>query len=396
MKKVLIEFFDEENLNNCISQLYSDYDEIYYLYYADQKKSYGIDLIFAALTKFNRDKMRRVPIYVETDGSDAGEIISEISKIVNDRDSFDFDVTGGPEAFAFALGRFVSERQPCNVRVHCFDFQRKEFFRIYPGYGEEIPGQKRALNVEDIVKLQGSAVSNSLLRGKNEFRPDISVNDFSDNILRVWDAVKDRTNAWNTFCTIKNESDPGTPDNVILKKFGPVPMRKCRGFLNALEDAGIIGIITINGEFVQYEIKIPKNQRLLLDKGGSAFEMFAYHTALSTGSYADCCVGVNVDWDGKVEAKSEEVNNEVDLILSNGYRAAFVSCKNTAVSNACLYEIDTVARYYGGKYAKPVIFSSVKAGKAVKNRAKESEIILIDNITAMSQDEFRKQIGSLL
>ena len=133
-----------------------------------------------------------------------------------------------------------------------------------------------------------------------------------------------------------------------------------------------------------------------MDKGGNIFEMYAYYIALSTGKYIDCCVGVNVDWDGIVEDKPEEVNNEVDLVLSDGRRPVFISCKNTEVKNECVYEIDTVARYYGGKYAKPVIFSSVKAKPAIINRAKESEIILIDNISDMTENEFRATIKELL
>ncbi|MCR5782218.1 MAG: hypothetical protein K6G90_05715 [Clostridia bacterium] len=396
MKKVLIEFFDEENLNNCISQLYFDYDEIHYLYYADQKKIFGIDLIFDALSEFNQRKMHLDPHYVRTGGNDADGIIAAISRIVNDQDSFDFDLTGGPESFVFTLGRFVSDRKPDNVRVHYFDFQRKKFFRIFPGYTEEITEQKRVLNVVDLVMLQGSAVSNSLLRGRNEFRPNLSEQNFSDNILRVWNSVKDHPREWNTFCTLKNENSPWAPSDEILKKFTSIRMGRCRYFLTALEKAGIIDIIVLNGELVRYRINLPENQRLLLDKGGSAFEMYAYHTALSSGVFADCSVGVNVDWDGCVQDRPEEVTNEVDLILSNGFQAAFISCKNTEIRNEHVYEIDTVAHYYGGKYAKPVIFSSVEATKAIRNRAKESEIILIDNIAAMTLDEFTERIRDLL
>ena len=60
-KHVLIEFFDEENLNNCVSQMHYDYDEVYFLRTESQKDIYDIDLIFGALESFNTKKTEAEP-----------------------------------------------------------------------------------------------------------------------------------------------------------------------------------------------------------------------------------------------------------------------------------------------------------------------------------------------
>ena len=117
MKRILIEFFDEENLNNCISQLFYNYDEIYYFYFPSQKKIYGIAPVFDALEKFNEKKLKVTPVFIRLRSEDPGEITSAIAKTVENADSVDFDITGGPESFSYAVGRYVSDNKPGNVRV---------------------------------------------------------------------------------------------------------------------------------------------------------------------------------------------------------------------------------------------------------------------------------------
>ena len=402
MKKILIEFFDEENINNCISQLYYNYDEIYYLYFPAQKQAYGIGPVFNALKEFNEKKLKLIPLFIKVKNGNTQEIISALDKICNTFDSFDFDITGGPEAFSYAVGKYVSENIPSNARVRYFDFVENKFIIVYPDFGSTDAELKRKLKVNELINLQASAVSNNLIRGGKKYRPDIFQNKYSENIVKIWNSVKRYPKEWNSFCGLRNENrqdlikNYADSNDIILKHFGADTFTKYSQILSNLEKYGIIKVKNLSDKYITYKINLPEGQLDLMDKGGNIFEMYAYYVALSCGRYADCCVGVNVDWDGIVEEKPEEVNNEVDLILSNGYRSAFISCKNTEVTNACIYEIDTVARYYGGKYAKPVILSSVKAKPAIKNRAKESEIILIDDIANLAEDEFKRKLCEIL
>ncbi|MBR0112402.1 MAG: hypothetical protein IJM02_01520 [Clostridia bacterium] len=402
MKKVLIEFFDEENLNNCISQMYFEYRKAYYLRFESQKKIDGIGPVFKKLDEFNRERFGAECKFKDLKSDDPEEIIRAIEEIVSKEEGgFDFDITGGPESFAYAVRGFVERNNPKNVCVHYYDFAKKKYFRTYPKFETRETPFKRKLTVPSLIMLQASSVSNDEIPGGRQYRPGLNKNDYKENIKTVWNCVKKKAGEWNSFCSLANinkDEKTGkflTPDCLIIKNFGSGQKAKIEPVLSSLEEAGVIEIKELTSRQIKYYITLPKEQWDLLDKGGNALELYTYYVASTCGKYNDCCVGVHLDWDGDVKNDNEEVTNEADVILSDGYLPVFISCKNTEVEKACIYEILFVARYYGGKYAKPVIFSSVKASKAIRNRTKESEIILIDDIANLTEDQFREKIINL-
>ena len=70
----------------------------------------------------------------------------------------------------------------------------------------------------------------------------------------------------------------------------------------------------------------------------------------------------------------------------------FVSCKNTRISKEYLYEISTISKQYGGKYAIAMILSTVKSLAPIVNRAKQMGIIMIDDIANYSLNELKQEI----
>ena len=142
-KRILIEFFDEENLNNCVSQMHYNYDKVYCLRSESQKSIYEIELTFNALKVFNTEKLNLEYRFVDVKNDSTAEITERISEIVNDEDSFDIDITGGPEPFSYAAGVFVREKKPGNVRVHRFDFDKRVFRVMYPDYKTSLSDCRR-------------------------------------------------------------------------------------------------------------------------------------------------------------------------------------------------------------------------------------------------------------
>lgn len=401
MKKTLIEFFDEENLKNCISQLFYKYNKAYYFCFPSQMKVYDIEPIRDALEKFNKQQGIENE-FIELESENPEDILSVIDEIITESDEVDFDITGGPEPFSFLVGKYVSEKRPENIRVHCFDFNRKTFLMTYPLVKDIMPEFRKKLKANELIKLQASLISNDQITGGKKYRPDLTKDNYINNIKTLWKCVKDKPVDWNNFCSLGNENKSGDKrTNASLKG----DIRKCfeaekaAGYIKLLrkiEKSGLITIKDIDNQGVTYRINLPDDQLRIFNKGGDILEMYSYYITVSTRRFFDCCVGVNLDWDGKIENKPEEINNEVDLILSNNYCPFFVSCKNTEVEKETLYEIATISRYYGGLYAKPVIFSSVKARDTIKDRAEKSEIVLIDNIAKMTEEEFRKEIRNKL
>jgi hypothetical protein len=54
------------------------------------------------------------------------------------------------------------------------------------------------------------------------------------------------------------------------------------------------------------------------------------------------------------------------------------------VEKEYLYEISTMARHFGGPYARAMVVSAVKNRRSIHNRAMEMGILLIDNVCAQN------------
>ncbi len=93
----------------------------------------------------------------------------------------------------------------------------------------------------------------------------------------------------------------------------------------------------------------------------------------------DCKIGVHIDWDGVVHRQTDEdIVNEVDVLALDGYIPVFISCKcgkvygNTGLY--ALYELETIARQFGGKYVRKILAVVQNPGKVNTMRAKEMGI----------------------
>ena len=84
------------------------------------------------------------------------------------------------------------------------------------------------------------------------------------------------------------------------------------------------------------------------------------HTFMEERKNADdCMVGVHLDWDGVIYNHSlKDTLNEIDVLSLKGVIPTFISCKNGSVNQMALYELQTVADKFGGKYAKKLIVAS--------------------------------------
>ena len=89
----------------------------------------------------------------------------------------------------------------------------------------------------------------------------------------------------------------------------------------------------------------------------------------------DCLVGAHLDWDGVLHSgRSEDVLNEIDVLVLRGLVPTFISCKSGSVDKDALYELRTVTERFGGKYAKMVLAAPKGVSRADRMRAEEMGI----------------------
>lgn len=85
-------------------------------------------------------------------------------------------------------------------------------------------------------------------------------------------------------------------------------------------------------------------------------------------------VGVHLDWDGVIESGGKDVLNEIDVMAMDGSQPVFVSCKMGNVNQMALYELETVADQFGGKYARKILAVGKPLSSGHQMRADEMGI----------------------
>jgi hypothetical protein len=142
---------------------------------------------------------------------------------------------------------------------------------------------------------------------------------------------------------------------------------------------GIMKNFKVDQGYVSFSYKNDSVRDVLLD-AGSLLEIMTYYSRKTTGKYSDCRIGVHIDWDGVITG--HDVKNEIDVMLLEGFCPVFISCKNGKVDQMALYELDTVAKRFGGKYAKKILMAGQEISEGYLLRAEEMDIecVLSKNI----------------
>jgi hypothetical protein len=93
---------------------------------------------------------------------------------------------------------------------------------------------------------------------------------------------------------------------------------------------------------------------------------------------SDCRVGVHIDWDGVFHREwGVDVLNEIDIMSIHNNLPTFISCKMGSVDQMALYELETVATRFGGKYARKVLMLAKEVAGGHLERAKEMGIEVV-------------------
>jgi hypothetical protein len=113
-------------------------------------------------------------------------------------------------------------------------------------------------------------------------------------------------------------------------------------------------------------------------------------------------MSVFIDWDGEFHSKDTgiaDTRNEIDVIATKGMHSLFISCKNGFIENDEPYKLHTVAKRFGGPYAKTMLIATEldqktpAANRAFSRRAQDMGIILVADAAELSsadwQDLFR-------
>lgn len=359
-----IEFFDKtcvENICACLSQIP---ERVIFL--GDKKKE--LESHAARYEKLFTERGQTVEFVCKSvNRNNLKSIVALLSDIVEKYSDCAFGLTGGDGLFLTAAGIVYERYKDKNIQLHRFNIHNNKIYDCDNDGNVLSVNENSNLTVRENVLIYGGDV----VDGKSF---DTAC---ESDIVDIWNICKRNVSAWNH--AVNNiKKDSGICKELVKKE------------LTFFKD----GKIVYKNDMVRH----------CLSKAGMALEMIVFLAAKQVNDkdgnavYNDCMNGVCIDWDGHDE--KYDTKNEIDVMLMRGMMPIFISCKNGAVETEELYKLNSVAQRFGGAYSKKILFSTALSGKGefseyFRQRAKDMDIRLIENIQYLSYEEIKNTVKNL-
>ena len=341
------------------------------------------------------------------------EIESELSKNAK----LFFDITGGESLMLVAFGMLSREYE---TPMHMYDIYKGKLLELnseslhYDERNTEAinkdnrnaddsalasPNEKQHLSISSIatkrpvpmtldklIEMHGGVINYKLQKDIK----DVPDEESREDILKIRKVMKLHSEHWNPFSEFLRENMNPDEEGRVYRKESTVlkaladssnKLKSAHKFYQIMEDLARAGaILDLKHSEGKYQFRF-KNKAIkgYLWDGGSILELYSY--LQEKGRSDECRVGVHLDWDGVLEGPSGiDVLNEIDVLSLQGYIPSFISCKSGKLSpQQCLhalYELDTVANRFGGKYAKKRLVVTSEINEVYQERALEMGIEL--------------------
>ena len=149
--------------------------------------------------------------------------------------------------------------------------------------------------------------------------------------------------------------------------------------LRELADCGILKDLQIDEDYYSFSFRTFKIRDCVWESGC----ILELHTYLVEREHSDdCMAGVHLDWDGALHSRTgEDVLNEIDVLSVKGNLITFISCKTGKLGSSqslyALYELQTVAERFGGRYARKKLVLFHPLNEIYMQRAEEMGIQVV-------------------
>lgn len=379
----VIEFFDEDPIENLITCINYQFDKVLYFGHKDSMTQERV--------RVTRDSLKRIcniteVEFIELSKKSLDRVVEILEREVNEekkqKNQCFFDLTGGEGLILVAMGILSTKYE---TPMHRYDiwsgeltvFGNKEGLRI----DEAVPSKEVKLSLDDMIAMWDGVIN---YRQQKMAKSHLEEKEFIADFEKIWSVAGRDAKKWNTFSGIfkrfagdENENltvtAPVKELDKCIRQYGALTRRGAIAMLHELNDLGILEHVKTDNEKLRYKFKNAIVKECLLD-AGCALELHTYYEMKNSGRYSDCRVGVHIDWDGKIGGKEQDVINEIDVLALEGYIPVFISCKNGKVNQMALYELDAVASRFGGKYVRKEMRAGQELSEAYANRAREMQI----------------------
>lgn len=342
---------------------------------------------------------------LDTTGLDVNDICTVLLPLLQKKEDWVIDLTGGDTMTVMAIGAVLASldaptRQRIQVRRQLED-------GVINCLNNELRSEPPIiLSVKDMITLHGGLQMNT------PFQPpkDFTIKDLNP----LWDIVADAPALWNDASKYLREFEKrataSSPMVLVLDyiesdlhdfaKKKPI----VRALLEKLLDKGII-TGQLGQRVWEYSYTHPLYPFFTITPGNvlEVKTLLETKALLAEGKpfFNDCQMGVKIDWDGVQhydDPKISDTYNEIDVIAVRGTTPLFISCKNGLVEEAEVYKLDTVAKHFGGPYAKKMLVvanmtqKGEKSKRALIQRAWDMDIYVVEDAAKLTRQEWREEL----
>ena len=376
----LIELFDGEHMDNIVACLRLQPEEVFFL--GDEEQMRPLLQRYRVLLDRKGIQTKISPKDVEL--NDIQSVTRTLMGILESREDCVIDITGGDERLVMAAGAAMALLPP--------EKQEKvavRRFRMPGGEEEDLDGDDKALPSHTIALTAGELIA---LHGGTIYpttmQPPASCTPADVDFL--WEMLKVDPRGWNKLISIFRELEK--PFNKERTEF--YIRRDAQDFqkkwatleplFKKLRNRKVIEDIGRDGE-CRYRYKDKLVQHCLL-KEGNLLEVKTLLEARAMREkglpyFDDCMMSVNIDWDGQVSKDPKMfsgTHNEIDVILTKGMKALFVSCKNGDVGDGEMYKLCSVAEEFGSSYARKMLMvAELENEESLETRADDMGVYLV-------------------
>ena len=373
----LIELYDERPLENVLGAEVFEAKRIVYICPDNIASDQAVQKNLRAFFK-NRG-LKTELIFLRASVYDTSAMLRVLRKAIeqfsdNDGD-IALDITGGTDAVLFAAGLLCAESE---IPVFTYSRRQNRFYNIYnAAFAAEVPCEIN-YSVEDCFMMAGG----SMRPGRVD---NAVLSRYMDVIEPFFQLYMTYRKDWTKIVTYVQRVSPGKPDgSYTLDAAGDYTVKGEHASrisapeeaLRSMEQIGFIQDLRIReNESVSFRFRDAQIRTWLRDVG-SVLELYVYKACLDTGLFYDVITSAVVDWEGTGDRNA--VTNELDVMCTRGITPVFISCKTCDVKTEALNELAILRRRFGGKIAKAAIVTAEKGGTAMRNRASELSIDVID------------------
>lgn len=297
-----------------------------------------------------------------------------------------FDITGGESLILVAFGMLSVEY---DTPIHLYEIVQNKLIELEENatksISTDVQKQHVKMDLDRYIALHGGAINHQIQKQSR----DRVISDMGGNISDLWKVTQEYAVYWNSFSEFLRGYFVPDKD---LKVYKPSPFivsalhaRKSNltapkilnEILDKLEEAGALLDVRHDRNGYAFRYRSEDIKKCLWD-GGSLLEMHTYQQEKADAD--SCMISVNIDWDGVIHKQSGiDVLNEVDVLALKGNIPRFLSCKSGKMDDAeavlhALYELETIAQRFGGKYAEKILVTMETLKPVYQNRADEMGI----------------------